>query len=85
MENQNNLEDIKIKPSTKTTTDIWFVVFLRITKDKHITRWDKTRKHRVVFHFEMSEEEWMESKLEFDKSTFSTIKYEIEAVKDLVN
>ena len=68
----------------KSTKDIWFTAYL-MYKGYTIKEVEKIGFSKGRFYFEISDEEWMKHKLEFNNTEIIKFKGLIEQVKDLCN
>lgn len=66
----------------KTSQDVWFISFLKINGHE-IAHYEVIARGKVKCSFDISDEEWKELKLEFNKSEISKYKSIIESIKDL--
>ena len=68
----------------RETRDLWFASFLKLKgyEVKDFIRINEGKKGK--FQFAISDTDWKELKLEFDKSDISKVKYFQEQLKDLV-
>lgn len=66
----------------KSSQDVWFISFLKI-KGHEIDHYEVIARGKVKCHFDISDDEWKELKLEFNKSEISKYKSIIESIKDL--
>lgn len=64
------------------TTDIWFTAYL-MHRGYKIAKYDVIGKGKARCHFEISEEDWNQLKLDFNNSDLIKFKGLIEQVKDL--
>ncbi len=71
----------------KETTDIWFAAFLLNIKKLDVTAIARKDRGRAIFCFNISKDVWFEAKKEFNEDTniYSTIKYQLERLKDLIH
>jgi len=63
------------------TTDLWLAAYLIYEKKLNFSMTQDERK--TYFDFEVSNEDWNNLKMEFSKSHYSNVKWNIEKVKDL--
>lgn len=66
----------------KSSQDVWFISFLKI-KGHHMTKYEVIGRGKVKCYFDISDDDWKDLKLEFNKSEISLYKSTIEAIKDL--
>jgi len=69
---------------TKDTKNIKFVAYLRF-KNIHAARIDKISRGKARYFFDMSEDDWISLKLQFDKSDEFKYAQCIDAVIDLAH
>lgn len=68
----------------KSTKDIWFTAYL-MHKGHPIKQVEKIAYAKGKFFFDVTDEQWMELKLEFNNTEIIKFKGLIERVKDLCN
>jgi hypothetical protein len=66
----------------KSSQDVWFISFLKI-KGHQMTKYEVIGRGKVKCYFDISDDDWKDLKLEFNKSEISLYKSTIEAIKDL--
>jgi len=66
----------------KSSTDVWFISFLKI-KGHSIANYDVIGRGKVKCYFDIDDEKWKNLKLEFNKSEISLYKSTIESIKDM--
>lgn len=69
----------------KKTKDLWFASYLIEIAGYDILDYEEINAHKGVFYFDVSNKDWKNLKLEFDKSDLSKIKWRFEKLKDLIN
>lgn len=67
----------------KSSSDIWFCSFLML-KDIKIEKFEVISRGKGKYFFNLSEEEWMKYKLEFNNSELVKYKTLVEQLKDLL-
>lgn len=75
--------NIGIGEDMKSSTDIWFSSFL-ILNGHEVVRFEINEKKKGVFFFKVSQEEWIDLKLKFNRSEISQVKYIHTSLKDLL-
>lgn len=66
----------------KKSTDVWFCAFLMFN-GKQLESYDVISRGKVECHFNVSEDEWKQYKIDFNKSEFIKFKGLIDQLKDL--
>ncbi|NJO65526.1 MAG: hypothetical protein HC836_47760 [Richelia sp. RM2_1_2] len=66
----------------KSTSDIWFVAFLKKNKIE-MDRYDVIGRGKIKAYFNISDNDWQKMKLAFNKAEISEYKHIIDALKDL--
>lgn len=68
----------------KTSTDIWFTTYLIEIKGYKLQDYDVISRGRGKFHFDITDQDWKQQKIDFMKSDLAKAKQGQEKLKDLL-